>query len=96
MGYSTEENMVRVDFFKESGKWYATEAIDFLGGSEDPDKAYNEEHPMNVFQRALVHHLKYDDGTLRYAGMRAVCLEPYHDMALPLMTTIPDTVWSTP
>lgn len=38
MGYSDDDSMVRVDFFKPTGKWYATEAIqlpeDFVSGLE--------------------------------------------------------------
>ena len=31
MGYSEDETMVRVDFFKPSGKWYTTEAVKWTG-----------------------------------------------------------------
>lgn len=31
MGYSNDNTMVRVDFFKPSGKWYTTEAVKWMG-----------------------------------------------------------------
>ena len=30
MGYSEDDSMVRVDFFKTSGRWYTTEAVKWL------------------------------------------------------------------
>jgi len=31
MGFTEDETVVRVDFFKESGKWYVTEAVKWTG-----------------------------------------------------------------
>lgn len=74
MGFTTEEGMVRVDFFKESGKWYTTEAIDML-------PFY---HDLDGFRKAVYKHL--EDGRLR--GMWAVCLEPYLEHKFPRMLKV--------
>jgi hypothetical protein len=71
MGYCTDDGIVRVDFFKSSGKWYATEALRWTGsykGSLD-----------DSFATALRNQLG-----LRYNEMDAVCLEPYHENAHPI------------
>ena len=76
MGYSEKDEMVRVDFFKESGKWYCTEAVEWIeydGGSLIHD----------AFRESLRHHLKG-----RLVGMTAVCLEPHHIHSYPLMVKI--------
>jgi hypothetical protein len=75
MGYSTDPEMVRVDFFKQSGKWYCTEAVRFY--------QYNESDIMYAFARALQEHMGGD--TERLSDMDAVCLHPYHKHAYPLM-----------
>lgn len=87
MGYTTESAMVRVDFFKadEHGaprKWYCTEAARWLtwrGGTRDGGKLIHD-----AFAEALARHL---DGRLR--GMVAVCLEPYHENAHPIVARVP-------
>lgn len=97
MGYSTEENMVRVDFFKKSGKWYVTEAVKFLyyftPGSPHSRAGGSEMDIVHAFEESLRAHLKDKEGGdgLRLAGMTAVCLEPYHEHAHPLMLTVPET-----
>jgi hypothetical protein len=80
MNYTSNPKMVRVDFFKPSGKWYTTEAVEF--GIEDEDL-------NRRFLDALKLHLRRPDGQLRLAGMWAVCLEPYSDHPFPLMVQIP-------
>lgn len=72
MGYSTEEDMVRVDFFKESGKWYTTEAIKWTGG-------YRDCCIIDAFSASLRNALGG-----RLSDMDAVCLEPYHEHSHPL------------
>ena len=72
MGYSEDEGMVRVDFFKESGKWYCTEAVQM--------SAFYELHPVDAVKRACELHLV---GRLR--GMTAVCLEPYCKSPFPVL-----------
>jgi len=76
MGYSIDESVCRVDFFKPSGKWYTTEAVKFTsykGQSQD------------IFRESLRNHFKNTPGRLE--GMVAVCLEPYVEHSFPLMIT---------
>ena len=65
--------MVRVDFFKPEGKWYATEQIEWLHC-----KGTMQVH--DAFIRSLISQVNG-----RYSGMTAVCLEPYHEHAHPVM-----------
>lgn len=74
--YSDNPAMVRVDFFKISGKWYATEAIKWVDYDGAIDRA---------FAKSLKAALLREDGSVRYSGMTAVCLEPYHEHAYPQM-----------
>ncbi len=71
MGYSADESMVRVDFFKPSGKWYTTEAVRWTGGYK------GDIH--SAFAESLRNHLKG-----RLSDTDAVCLEPYHELSHPL------------
>ena len=73
MGYIDDPSMVRVDFFKPGGKWYCTEAVAWTGG-------YGDVEIHAAFAESLRDHLKG-----RLHGMVAVCLEPYHAYAHPLM-----------
>ena len=74
MGYTTDDDMVLVDFFTPSGKWYGREAVKWTGG-------YSAEHPIReAFEQSL-----RDSVGDRYSGMNAVCLEPCHELAHPLM-----------
>lgn len=75
--YSNSPNKCRVDFFKPSGKWYATEEINW------PDSLY-EWDIHRAFLHALSTALSSPNGK-RYSDMTAVCLEPYHKHAYPLM-----------
>lgn len=70
MGFTTKENMVRVDFFKPSGKWYCTEEVAFI----QYDGLIHE-----AFRRSLNASV---GGRLK--GMTAVCLEPYHEYSHPI------------
>ena len=85
MGYSTNDRMVRVDFFKDSGKWYATEAL--LWDRYETHKVKNlkveVEAIHDTFKRCL--RKQYPN---RYRGMIALCLEPYHEYSHPLMIRI--------
>lgn len=87
MGYSVEEDMVRVDFFKPSGKWYTTEAVKWTGDCwvNDPhgETAKRGEPIHDAFIHSLRDHFK--DCPNRLEGMDAVCLEPYHKHSFPLM-----------
>lgn len=73
MGYSNNPAMVRVDFFKESGKWYAT-------GEMNWNTYDNDELIHAVFIRCL--NEQFGD---RYKEMIAICLKPYHVHSHPLM-----------
>lgn len=71
MNYSADEQMVRVDFFKPNGKWYTTEAMKFIRYDGCIHAAFAE---------SLRRHL----GS-RMQDMDAVCLEPCHGTAHPIM-----------
>jgi len=79
--YSGRPNMCRVDFWKESGKWYCTEAVDF-------QDFYREDLTTDAVIKALNKHL---NGRLK--GMTATCLEPYHHSSYPISVTIPVNGW---
>ena len=75
--YSTTANSVRVDFFKKSGKWYATEAVMWLDYREkDIHKGLRDSLIAGGFHQ-------------RFSGMRAVCIEPYHEHEFPIMLIVP-------
>lgn len=76
--YSEDPSLVRVDFFKPSGKFYATEAVKFGPYEGDIHSA---------FKSSLKTHLQG-----RMKGMTAVCVDPCHISAHPLMTVIPDDI----
>ena len=77
MGYTTNDAMVRVDFFKPSGKWYCTEAVLWTGDWEGNKQLIHE-----AFAISLLDHFK--DHPTRLCEMDAVCLEPYHEYAHPI------------
>jgi hypothetical protein len=79
MGYSEDEGMVRVDFFKETGKWYTTEAVKWTGGYDCLDI-------HTAFEKSLRDHFTKTGKVSRLTGMTAVCLNPYHEHSHPLMT----------
>lgn len=92
MGYTTDDSMVRVDFFKPSGKWYYTEAVEwtgsFYGTTVDGRASLQEvQNPVDAFKQSLRDHLRN-----RFQEMTAVCLEPYHEFSFPLM--IKDGGWN--
>lgn len=72
MGYSIDSTMVRVDFFRDMGKWYTTEALN-MGGEKNP---YVYEAFIKALGKQFPEH---------YHDLVAVCLEPYHENAHPLM-----------
>ena len=71
--YTENANSCRVDFFKASGKWYTTEAVQF-------DNDLYHMQPVDAVKIALQRHL---DG--RLSGMTAVCLQPYNENSFPIM-----------
>lgn len=83
-GFSLDPKQVRVDFFREGGKWYATEAIVFNPQNYD-------EHPTTALLRALVPRLWMPvDNRMRFSGMWAVCLHPYVNHNFPIMVKVPE------
>ena len=72
MYYSNLPEMVRVDFFREHGKWYATESVDMSG-------TYND-----LTLDAVKASVKRQIGD-RYKDMWAVCLQPYVIHSFPVM-----------
>ena len=73
MNYSDNPGHCRVDFFKESGKWYDTVTIDM-------SSLYNEPFIHNAVKFAV-----HQAVGKRYIGMWAVCLKPYHKNEYPVM-----------
>lgn len=73
MNYSQNPAMVRVDFFKESGKWYATEQMEWTHWS-------GKFLIHDVFAWCLISNFNG-----HYHDMTAVCLKPCHEHAHPIM-----------
>jgi hypothetical protein len=73
--YSIDESSVRVDIFKESGKWCQTVAIQGakFTGCDVHDS-------VKLALRKVVGN--------KFVGMTAVCLEPYHEFSHPIMFVI--------
>lgn len=82
MGYTTDETMVRVDFFKSSGKWYTTEAVKWTGEWKG-GLVIGGQLILDAFAKSLRDHFK--DQPDRLSEMDAVCLHPYHEYAHPIM-----------
>lgn len=76
MGYSANPSMVRVDFFKQSGEWYTTEAVKWVGEWKGNTSIHVE------FAKSLRAHFK--DRPERLSDMDAVCLHPYRQNAHPI------------
>lgn len=74
MGYSEDPSMVRVDFFKTSGKWYVTKAIKWTGEWEGTKQLIHD---------AFAQSLRDNLGD-RLKDMDAICLEPYHEYTHPI------------
>lgn len=77
MGYSDDDSMVRVDFFKPSGNWYTTEAVKWTGG-------YRGQLLHEAFAQSLRDHFARYGNELRLSDLDAVCLEPCHECAHPI------------
>lgn len=75
--YSDNEESVRVDFFKPSGKWYCTEAVIWTGTYAGDKQAIHD-----AFAKSLRYH--FADCPYRLSDMDAVCLEPYHEYSHPI------------
>lgn len=73
-GYSNNPSMVRVDFFKSSGKWYTTEEMLWLEYKANPVKGIHD-----IFLESLNKAFPTN-----YRSFDAVCLEPYHEHSHPI------------
>ena len=71
--YNSNPGSVRVDFFKESGKWYMTEDVDM---SEFWDFGIGPQDAVEAALEAKGRNLKH---------FTRVVLEPYHKYAYPVM-----------
>ncbi len=85
--YSDKTSSCRVSFFLtgECGrprKWYADEAVEWLTYNGDPQNEGKLIH--DAFREALDAALLREDGSVRFKGMLAVCLDPCHEHAHPL------------
>jgi|WetSurMetagenome_2_1015567.scaffolds.fasta_scaffold107942_3 hypothetical protein len=80
MGYTENDSMVRVDFFKPSGKWYNTEAIKWDRYYSIDPKTGELEFPAQTLRRCLDEQLGN-----RLSEMIAVCLDPYCENSYPIM-----------
>jgi hypothetical protein len=76
MNYCDNPASVRVDFWKESGKWYTTEAVIWTGEWKGENQLIHD-----AFRQSLKDHF---GGRPRMLGMRATCLEPYHEYSHPI------------
>lgn len=72
MGYAVEDCMVRVDRFKETGKWYDSISLDM-------EDFYNVDDLHWAVQECLRHF------GFEIHGWIYICLEPYHKNAHPVM-----------
>jgi ATP-dependent Lon protease len=84
MGYTTNESMVRVDRFKESGKWYDTLEVEMV------DEYYDHWNIFEAVEKSI--DAKYGVGYVMAwtnQGGSFVCLEPCHKHSHPVMLTQP-------
>lgn len=79
--YSDDSSMVRVDFFKQSGKWYTTEAVKWTG-----NYSFEENHKKQLIHDSFAQSLRdhFEDMPSRLSEMDAICLEPYHEHSHPI------------
>jgi hypothetical protein len=79
--YSEHPGTVRVDYFRPSGKWYMTEAVDM-------DGYWGELIPHSAVEKALTDHWEDTRGPDRKDAWRQftiVVLDPYHHNGYPVM-----------
>lgn len=96
--YSDNDGSVRIDFFRPSGKWITTEAVDmqgfYFGSATSAGPGKTPKHYL--LPAAVIEAIRADpdmhlaDGTLRHAGSWAVCLDPYHEFSHPQMFLVPE------
>jgi len=78
MGYTENDGMVRVDFFKPSGKWYITLSVDL-------SEFYDEPSIHEAFAKALRKHFSDLGHPDMLSDMDAVCPEPFHKHGHPVI-----------
>lgn len=76
--YSGNEDSVRVDIWKESGKWYTT--LELKWDRYLVKEGGTRELMHDTFKRCL-----REQHENCYIGMTATCLDPYHEYSHPLM-----------
>lgn len=76
--YSDNPGMVRVDYFRPSGKWYMTEAHDMTG-------YYDTSDPYSAVEQAL------RDAGRWLPHFTIVVREPYHQYSYPVMIVAKET-----
>ena len=69
--YSYDPGMVRAEFFRPSGKWYTTEALDM-------NSVYNEATPAEAVIDALRFHREMSNDYI------IIVMEPYHKYPYPV------------
>jgi hypothetical protein len=79
--YSDRPESCRVDFWRDTGKWYTTEAVVWIGNGFDPEAP--DIHSQ--FHTSLAKHFGDEP---RLVGMRATCLEPYHKYSHPISVIV--------
>jgi len=83
--YSEDEDSVRVDFFREGGKWYTTEAVKWTGPyTGTVGSVIVLIH--DAFAISLGNYFSREEHSSerwRLEDMVAVCLEPHHEQRAP-------------
>lgn len=82
--FSEHADSVRVDFFKASGKWYTTIAMKWTGPFEGSLR--------KSFAISLRDALRMSDEMLRFSGLTAICLDPYHEHSHPQSMLVNDVL----
>jgi len=73
MGYAVKDGLVRADFFKPSGKWHVTEALDM-------ENFYD----VNVYDAVAKAVARKN----LHPGMMVVVVEPYNHCGFPVMLEV--------
>lgn len=81
MRFTTEDRMVRIDFFKQSGKYVCHEAVRWTGLTKGSTLLWE-------YVKTLHDLLKQKDGTYRNDDLIAVCMDPYYDLGHPVMVCV--------
>lgn len=84
MGYTTNDNCVRIDLFTETGRWYGTGWADMYG-------CYHELSAFEALRLAIGRNedkgwpLRMTLESWLAEGGIVVCLEPWHQCAHPII-----------